>query len=276
MTENVHDDPDATRLDDDVLSALRDGGPVDAVAQRRAVRAAISERSSTAADGGRSSLVVRWSRSVSAAAAAVALVVAGAVALFGGSDDEMLSAPLADSVATTRAVSAGERMVADAAVEATEGAAEGDVADSPTNTDVSVMAEAAEEPMASADEFAATELAESAITSDIDDAGELSASVDDDSVDDDSVADGSADDDMPLHALPVVDLDGFEALIDTALAALAADTRVTSDCVGVDEIAVSFARVNGREAVVIVGSDGISVRAVSVTGCDLLLSGGLP
>jgi len=271
MTENVHDDPDATRLDDDVLSALRDGGPVDAVAQRRAVRAAISERSSTAADGGRSSLVVRWSRSVSAAAAAVVLVVVGAVALFGGSDDEMLSAPLADSVATTRAVSAGERMVADAAVEATESDAELDVADAATATDVSVMAEAAEEPTASADEFAATELAESAMTSDIDDAGELSASVDDD-----SVVDGSAEGDVPVLALPVVDLDGFEALIDTAIAALAADTRVTSDCVGVGEVAVAFARVDGSEAVVIVGSDGTTVRAVSVIGCDLLLSGGLP
>ena len=162
-------------------------------------------------------------------------------------------------------------MVADAAVEATESDAELGVADAATATDVSVIAEAAEEPMASADEFAATELAESAITSDIDDAGELSASVDDDSVDD-----GSADDDMPVHALPVVDLDGFEALIDTAIAALAADTRVRSDCVGVGEVAVAFARVDGSEAVVIVGSDGTTVRAVSVIGCDLLLSGGLP
>jgi hypothetical protein len=39
---------------------------------------------------------------------------------------------------------------------------------------------------------------------------------------------------------------------------------------------VAFARVDGSEAVVIVGSDGTSVRAVSVIGCDLLLSGGLP
>ena len=268
MTDNVHDDPDATRLDNDVLTALRDGGPVDAVAQRRAVHAAISERSGTTGRGERSSFVVRRSRSVSAAAAAAAvvMVVVGAVALFGRSDDEMLSAPLADSVATTRAVSAGERVVADAPDEVTEFDAELDVADTPTNTDVSIMAEAAEEPTTSVDEFAATELAESAIISEFDDAGDPSA----------DVHDGSADDDMPLHALPVIDLDGFGALIDTALAALVADTRVNSDCVGVGEIAVAFARVDGTEAVVIVGSDGISVRAVSVTGCDLLLSGGLP
>ena len=193
MTDNVHDDPDATRLDDDVLTALRDGGPVDAVAQRRAVRAAISERSGTTVRGERSSFVVRWSRSVSAAAAAVVLVVVGAVALFGRSDDEMLSAPLADSVATTRAVSAGERVVADAPDEVTEFDAELDVADTPTNTDVSIMAEAAEELTASVDEFAATELAESAIISEFDDAGDPSA----------DVHDGSADDDVPLHALPV-------------------------------------------------------------------------
>ena len=266
MTENVHDDPDATRLDDDVLSALRDGGPVDAVAQRRAVRAAISERADTTVHGGRSPFVVRWSRSVSAAAAAVVLVVVGAVALFGGSDDEMLSSPLADSVGTTRAVSAGERMVADAAVEAPATEAELDISDAPTATDVSVMAEAAEEPLASADEFAATELAESAIASEVDDVGETS----------DMTVDGSAEGDVPVLALPVVDLDGFEALIDTAIAALAADTRVTSDCVGVGEVALAFARVDGSEAVVIVGSDGTTVRAVSVIGCDLLLSGGLP
>ncbi|MFZ8967773.1 MAG: hypothetical protein ACO20G_01920 [Ilumatobacteraceae bacterium] len=249
MSDDLHDDPEQMRLDDDIVAALRDPSPIDEVARRRAVRAAVATRYGGA----------RWMRPLSAAAAVVVVALAGVVLVRGGGDVDMMSAP----AATTRTATNSERAVADMAAELgpeEESAADGgaasemadvelDDADLPTDdADAATSALMADEQPAST-AVAAAEVPEAA-----------------------AAEPAESGDDAPMSVLPLIMIDTIEDLAAAGRMALGTDDTVVTDCAAVGERAITFAIVNDVDAVLVITADASMVRAVAAESCDVILS----
>ena len=249
MSDDFHDDPEQMRLDDNIVAALRDPSPIDEVARRRAVRAAVATRYGGA----------RWMRPLSAAAAVVVVALAGVVLVRGGGDVDMVSAP----AATSRTATNGERAVADMAAELgpeEESAADGgaasemadvelDDADLPTDD-----ADAAASALMADEQAASTAVAEAEVP-------EAAAA-----------EPAESGDDAPLSVLPLVVIDTVDDLAAAGRAALGTDDTVMSDCAARGERAFTFAIVTGADAVLVIADDASTVRAVSAESCDVILS----
>ena len=251
MSDDLHDDPEQMRLDDDIVAALRDPSPIDEVARRRAVRAAVATR-----HGG-----ARWMRPLSAAAAVVVVALAGVVLVRGGDDVDMVSSP----AATVRTATDAERAVADMAAEsspelessaATDGGATSEMANGELDdTDL---------PLDDADAAA------SALMADEQPASTAVAAAE---VDEAATAEpAESGDDAPMSVLPVVVIDTVDDLAAAGRAALDTDDTVVSECAVRGERAITFAIVTGVDAVLVVTNDASTVRAVAAKSCDVILS----
>ena len=251
MSDDLHDDPEQMRLDDDIVAALRDPSPIDEVARRRSVRAAVATR-----HGG-----ARWMRPLSAAAAVVVVALAGVVLVRGGDDVDMVSSP----AATVRTATDAERAVADMAAEsspelessaATDGGATSEMANGELDdTDL---------PLDDADAAA------SALMADEQPASTAVAAAE---VDEAATAEpAESGDDAPMSVLPVIVIDTVDDLAAAGRAALDTDDTVVSECAVRGERAITFAIVTGVDAVLVVTNDASTVRAVAAKSCDVILS----
>ena len=249
MSDDFHDDPEQMRLDDDVVAALRDPSPIDEVARRRAVRAAVATR-----HGG-----ARWLRPLSAAAAIVVVALAGVVLVRGGDDVDMMSAP----AATTRTATNSERAVADMAAELgpeEESAADGGAASEMADVEL----DDADLPTDDADAAASALMADEQPASTAVAAAEVPEAA--------AAEPAESGDDAPLSVLPLVVIDTVDDLAAAGRAALGTDDTVMSDCAARGERAFTFAIVTGADAVLVIADDASTVRAVSAESCDVILS----
>jgi len=251
MSDDFHDDPEQMRLDDDIVAALRDPFPIDEMARRQAVRAAVATR-----HGG-----ARWMRPLSAAAAVVVVALAGVVLVRGGNDVDMVSAP----AATTRTATNNERAVADMAAElgpeeesaaATDGGAASEMAD--------VELDDADLPLDDADAAASALMADEQPASTAVAAAELPEAA--------AAEPAESGDDAPMSVLPLIVIDTADDLAAAGRAALGTDDTVMSDCATAGERAFTFAIVNDVDAVLVITSDASMVRAVAAGDCDVILS----
>ena len=255
MSDDLHDDPEQMRLDDDIVAALRDPSPIDEVARRRAVRAAVATR-----HGG-----ARWMRPLSAAAAVVVVALAGVVLVRGGDDVDMVSAP----AATVRTATDAERAVADMAAEsspelessaATDGGATSEMADGELD-DADLLTDDAG---AAASALMAEERpASTAVTA---------AAVPEEEAEPAESGDDAPMDDAPMSVLPLVVIDTVDDLAAAGRAALDTDDTVVSECAVRGERAITFAIVTGVDAVLLVTNDASTVRALAAKSCDVILS----
>ena len=251
MSDDLHDDPEQMRLDDDIVAALRDPSPIDEVARRRAVRAAVATR-----HGG-----ARLMRPLSAAAAVVLVALAGVVLVRGGDDVDMVSSP----AATVRTATAAERAVADMAAESSP------ELESSAATDGGATSEMAN------DEFDDTDLplddADAAASALMADEQPASTAVAAAEVDEAATAEpAESGDDAPMSVLPVIVIDTVDDLAAAGRAALDTDDTVVSECAVRGERAITFAIVTGVDAVLVVTNDASTVRAVAAKSCDVILS----
>ena len=250
MSDDFHDDPEQMRLDDDIVAALRDPFPIDEMARRRAVRAAVATRHG----GG------RWMRPLSAAAAVVVVALAGVVLARGGDDVDMVSAP----AATTRTATNNERAVADMAAElgpeeesaaATDGGATSEMAD--------VELDDADLPLDDADAATSALMADEQPASTAVAAAELPEA---------AAEPDESGDDAPMSVLPLIVIDTIEDLAAAGRMALGTDDTVMTDCATAGERAFTFAIVNDVDAVLVITADASTVRAVAAEDCDVILS----
>lgn len=256
MSDDLHDDPEQMRLDDDIVAALRDPSPIDEVARRRAVRAAVATR-----HGG-----ARWMRPLSAAAAVVVVALAGVVLVRGGDDVDMVSSP----AATVRTATVAERAVADMAAEsspelessaATDGGATSEMADGELD-DADLLTDdagAAASALMAEERPASTAVA----AAEVDEAATAEPA---------ESGDDAPMDDAPMSVLPLVVIDTVDDLAAAGRAALDTDDTVVSECAVRGERAITFAIVTGVDAVLVVTNDASTVRAVAAKSCDVILS----
>ena len=251
MSDDLHDDPEQMRLDDDIVAALRDPSPIDEVARRRAVRAAVATR-----HGG-----ARWMRPLSAAAAVVVVALAGVVLVRGGDDVDMVSSP----AATVRTATVAERAVADMAAESSP------ELESSAATDGGATSEMADGELDDADLL--TDDAGAAASALMAEERPASTAVAAAEVDEAATAEpAESGDDAPMSVLPVVVIDTVDDLAAAGRAALDTDDTVVSECAVRGERAITFAIVTGVGAVLVVTNDASTVRAVAAKSCDVILS----
>jgi len=251
MSDDFHDDPEQMRLDDDIVAALRDPFPIDEMARRQAVRAAVATR-----HGG-----ARWMRPLSAAAAVVVVALAGVVLVRGGNDVDMVSAP----AATTRTATNNERAVADMAAESSLGL------ESSAATDGGAASEMADVELDDAD--LPTDDADAAASALMADEQAASTAVAEAEVPEAAAAEpAESGDDAPMSVLPLIMIDTIEDLAAAGRMALGTDDTVVTDCAAVGERAITFAIVNDVDAVLVITADASMVRAAAAESCDVILS----